>query len=67
MMGSLYLGKLVPFIPWFYLSIILFFILSFLHLAIRPVGCNLRSPDVARKAELLVTVDRGGVPSIGIF
>ena len=51
----------------FSLSIILFFILSFLHLPVRPVGCNLRSPSVAREAQLLVTVGRGGVRSVGIF
>ena len=61
---SLCLGKLVPSVPYFYLSIILFFILSFSHLPIRPVGCNLKSPGVAREAQLLVTVGRGGVRSV---
>ena len=60
-------GKLVPFVPYFYLSITLFFILSFSYLPIRTVGCNLKSPGVARKAQLLVTVGRGGVRSVGIF
>ena len=54
-------GKLVPFVPYFYLSITLFVILSFSHLPVHPVGCNLKSPGVARKAQLLVTVGRGGV------
>ena len=57
-------GKLVPSVPYFYLSIILFFILSFLHLPIRPVGCNLKSLGMAHKAQLLVTLGRGGVRSI---
>ena len=60
-MESLRLGKLVPSVPCFYPSIALFFILSFSHLLIRPVGYNLKSPDVAREAQLLVTVGRGGV------
>ena len=60
-------GKLVPFVPYFYLSITLFFILSFSYLPIRTVGYNLKSPGVARKAQLLVTVGRGGVPSVRIF
>ena len=64
---SLCSGKLVPSVPYFYLSIILFFILSFLHLLVRPVGYNLKSPGVAREAQLLVTVGRGGVRSVGIF
>ena len=54
-------GKLVPFVPYFYLSITLFFILSFSYLPIRTVGCNLKSPGVAREAQLLVTVGRGRV------
>ena len=67
-MGELLrLGKLVPFVPYFYLSITLFFILSFSHLLVRPVGCNLKSPGVARKAQLLITVGRGGMRSVGIF
>ena len=66
-MESLHSGKLVPFVPWFYLSIILFFILYFLHLPICPIGYNLRSPGVAREAQLLVTVGRGKVRSVGIF
>ena len=36
-------GKLVPFVPYFYLSITLFVILSFLHLPVRPIGYNLKS------------------------
>ena len=60
-------GKLVPFVHLFYLSIILFFILSFLHLPVHPVGCNLKSPGVAHEAQLLVTIGRGGVRSVRIF
>ena len=60
-------GKLVSFALYFYLSITLFFILSFLHLPIHPIGCNLKSLGVAREAQLLVTVGRGGVQSVGIF
>ena len=60
-------GKLVPFVLYFYLSIILFFILSFSHLPVRPVGCNLKSLGVAHEAQLLVTVGRGGVQSVRIF
>ena len=67
MMELLCSGKLVPSVPYFYLSIILFFILSFLHLPIRPIGYNLKSLGMARKAQLLVTVGRGGVRSVGIF
>ena len=59
--------KLVPSIPYFSLSIILFFILSFSHLPICPIGCNLKSLGVAREAQLLVTEGRGGVRSVGIF
>ena len=59
--------KLVPFIPYFYLSITLFFILSFWYLPIHIVGCNLKSPGVAHEAQLLVTVGRGGVRSVRIF
>ena len=66
-MELLHSGKFVPFVPYFYLSITLFFILSFSHLLVRPVGCNLKSPGVARKAQLLITVGRGGVRSVGIF
>ena len=66
-MESLRSGKLVPSIPYFYLSITLFFILSFLDLLVRPVGCNLKSLGVAREAQLLVTVGRGRVRSVGIF
>ena len=58
---------LVPFVPYFYLSITLFFILSFLYLPVRTVGCNLKSPGVAHEAQLLVTVGRGGVRSVEIF
>ena len=43
------------------------FILYFSYLPIRTVGCNLKSPGVAREAQLLVTVGRGGVRSVGIF
>ena len=66
-MELLRLGKLVPFVPYFYLSIILFFILSFLYPPVRIVGCNLKSLGVAREAQLLITVGRGGVRSVGIF
>ena len=52
--------KLVPSVPYFYLSITLFFILSFSYLPVHTIGCNLKSPGVAREAQLLVTVDRGG-------
>ena len=60
-------GKLVPSVPYFYLSIILFFILCFSHLPVRPIGYNLKSPGVAHEAQLLVTVGRGGVRSVRIF
>ena len=60
-------GKLVPFVPYFYLSITLFFILSFSHLPVHTVGCNLKSLGMAREAQLLVTVGRGGVRSVRIF
>ena len=60
-------GKLVPFVPYFYLSIILFFILSFSHLLARPVGYNLKSLGMAREARLLVTVGRGGAQSVGML
>ena len=60
-------GKLVPSVPYFYLSIILYFILSFSHQPVRPIGCNLKSPGMAREAQLLVTIGRGGVRSVGIF
>ena len=60
-------GKLVPFVPYFYLSITLFFILSFSYLPVRTIGCNLKSLGMARTAQLLVTIDRGGVRSVGIF
>ena len=63
-MESLRLRKLVPSVPCFYPSIALFFILSFSHLSVRPVGCNLKSPGVARKAQLLVIVGIGGVRSV---
>ena len=59
--------KLVQSVSYFYLSITLFFILSFSDLLVRPVGCNLKSLGVAREAQLLVTVGRGGVRSVGIF
>ena len=64
---SLCSGKLVPSVPYFYLSIILFFILSFSHLPICSIGYNLKSPGMAHEAQLLITVGRGGVRSIGIF
>ena len=66
-MELLYLGKLVPSVPYFYLSIILFFILSFLHLPICPVGCNLKSSGVAYEAQLLITIGSGGVRSVGML
>ena len=66
-MELLYSGKIVPSVPYFYLSIILFFILSFSHLPVHPVGCNLKSSGMAREAQLLVTIGRGGVRSVGIF
>ena len=53
-------GKLVPSVPYFYLSIILFFTLSFSHLPICPIGCNFKSPSMAREAKSLITVGRGG-------
>ena len=59
--GITHKGKLVPSVPCFYPSIALFFILSFSHLPVRPVGYNLKNPGVAREAQLLVTVGRGGV------
>ena len=64
---SLCLGKLVPSVPYFYLSIILFFILSFSHLPAHPIGYNLKSSGVAHEAQLLITVGRGGVRSVEIF
>ena len=60
-------GKLVPFVPYFYLSITLFFIRSFLYLHVRTIGYNLKSPGVAHEAQLLVTVGRDGVRSVVIF
>ena len=66
-MELLHSGKLVPFVPYFYLSITLFFILSFLYLPVCTIGCNLKSPGVACEAQPLVTVGRGGVRSVGIF
>ena len=63
-MESLCKGKLVPSVPYFYPSIALFFILSFSHLPIHPVGCNLKSPSMAREAQLIVTIGRGGVRSV---
>ena len=64
---SLRKGKLVPSIPYFYPSIALFFILSFSHLPVCPVGCNLKSPSVAREAQLLITICSGGVRSVGML
>ena len=60
-MELLHSGKLVLSVPYFYLSIILFFILSFSHLPIHPVGCNLKSLGMACEAQLLVTIGRGEV------
>ena len=54
-------GKLVPSVPCFYPSIALFFILSFLYLPVRPIGCNLKNPGVAHEAQLLITVGHGRV------
>ena len=59
--------KFVPSVPYFYPSIALFFILSFPHLHVRPIGCNLKSSGVAREAQLLVTVGSGGVRSVGML
>ena len=66
-MESLRSGKLVPSVPYFYLSITLFFILSFFHLPVHPIGCNFKSLGMAHEAQLLVTLGRGGVRSVGIF
>ena len=60
-------GKLVPFVPYFYLSITLFFIIFFSYLPIHLIGYYLKSPSVAHEAQLLVTVGRGGLRSVGIF
>ena len=60
-------GKLVPSFLSFYPSIALFFILSFTHLPVHPIGCNLKSPGMARKAQLLVTIGRGRVRSVGML
>ena len=62
-MELLHSGKLVPFVPYFYLSITLFFY-SFSHLPIHPIGYNLKNPGVAHKAQLLITIGSGGVPSV---
>ena len=59
--------KLVPSVPYFYLSITLFLFSSFSHLPIRTIGCNLKSSGVACEAKSLVTVGRDGVRSVGIF
>ena len=64
---SLRKGKLVPFVPYFYPSIALFFILSFLHLSVRPVGYNLKRPGVAREAQLHIAIGSGGVRSVGML
>ena len=45
----------------------LYFILSFLHLPVHPIGCNLKSLRMAREAQLLVTVSSGRVRSVGMF
>ena len=66
-MNLLRSGKLVPSVPYFYLSITLFFILIFSHLPVRTIGCNLKSPGVAHEAQLLITVCRGRVRSVRIF
>ena len=34
---------------------------------VRPVGCNLKSPGMAREAQLLITIGSGGVRSVGMF
>ena len=66
-MESLRSGKLVLSVPYSYLSIILFFILSFLHLPVCPIGCNLKSLGMAHEAQLLITIGSGGVRSVGMF
>ena len=60
-------GKLVLSVPYFYFSITYFLFCSFSHLTIHIVGCNLKSPGVAHEAQLLVTIGRGRVRSVGIF
>ena len=60
--GSLSLLFLIFTLAW-----LCFLFFSFSHLPIRTIGCNLKSPGVAREAQLLVTVDRGGVRSVRIF
>ena len=66
-MESLRSGKLVPFVPYFYPSIALFFIPSFSHLPVCPIGCNLKSSGVAYEAQLLITIGSGGVRSVGML
>ena len=60
-------GKLVLSVPYFYLSITLFFILSFSHLPVCPIGCNLKSSGMAHEAQLLITVGSGVVRSVGML
>ena len=63
-MESLCKGKLVPSFLCFYNRIALFFILSFSHLPVCPVGCNLKSSGVAYEAQLLITIGSGGMRSV---
>ena len=60
-MELFHLVKLVPSVPYFYLSITLFFILFFSHMPVRTIGCKLKSLGMAREAQPLITVGRGGV------
>ena len=66
-MKSLRSGKFGPSVPYFYPSIALFFILSFSHLPVCPVDCNLKSPGMAREAQLLITIGSGRVQSVEMF
>ena len=66
-MELLHLGKLVPSVPYFYLSITLFLFFPFSHLPVHTVGCNLKSLGMAREAQPLVTVGRDGVRLVKIF
>ena len=66
-MESLIRGSMSHLFLCFYPSIALFFILCFSHLPVWPVGCNLKNPSVAHEAQLLVTVGRGRVRSVGMF
>ena len=38
-----------------------------MHLPVRTVGYNLKSPGVAHEAQPLITIGRAGVRSVGIF